>query len=326
MTSGDDPVSAMLGQAAKMLAGAGATASNATTQAQSVLQHIETASQQVGLYATSLLLPLCLALLVLHEHHRAISEGGSFRVGQVLARTAAVVVGLLAYSQLCGLICRVAGAGSGWMTSNNYLDLYDVGTNSLATAWDRLGGLSDMPKFIGMVVVWVVLMMSVLFAYVASALLGVVQAVSLSIFLGLGKACIAVSLVPGVGLAKSWARSLAQVAAWSTVAGVITGLLGSQSVAIGQLIVAGQFTELLKASAHFIILGTTTLAVPLITAKLFAGGAAGLSEVMPGLLAARGVAIGIGQRVSSLRGGQDKLTARGPSERRGGSARVHKGP
>jgi len=330
MTASDDPVRSMLEQATRTLTGAGQKASDATVHAQQVLHQLQSVSHQIDHYATFLLLPLCLALLILHEHYRSVTEGGSFRVAQVLGRTVAVVAAVLAYPRLCGLLCGVAGAGSGWLTSTNYLDLYNVGTESLTTSWDRLGGLSDMPKFIGMVIVWVVLMMSVLFAYVAASLLSVVQAVSLSIFLGLGKACIVVSLVPGVGLAKSWARSLAQVAAWSTVAGVISGLLSTQNISIAQLIVAGQFTELLKASAHFIILALTTLAVPLITAKLFAGGAAGLSEVLPGFLAARGFAAGIGDRLQRLRGQRGDMGAAG-SARAGAhaadnAARVHKIP
>jgi hypothetical protein len=185
-----------------------------------------------------------------------------------------------------------------------------------------------MPKFIGIVIVWVLLMISVLFAYIAGALLSVVQAVSLSIFLGLGKACIVVSLVPGVSLAKSWARSLAQVAAWSTVGGVVMGLLGQQNIAIGQLIVAGQFVPLLQASAHFVILALVTLAVPIITAKLFSGGAAGLSEVLPGLLAARSLATGFANRVSNRRDSGAGRGGAAPSAASATSAptRVHKVP
>ena len=63
--------------------------------------------------------------------------------------------------------------------------------------------------------------------------------------------------------------------------------LGQQNVAIGQLIVAGEFVPLLQASAHYVILALVTLAVPINTEKLFSGGAAGLSEVLPGFLAAR---------------------------------------
>ena len=328
MTSSDDPIRSMLEQATHTLASAGTKASDATAHAQQVLQHLEQVRQHVDHYASFLLLPLCLALLILYEHHRSVTDGGSFRVAQVLARTAAVVAAVLGYSQLCGLICQIGGAGSGWMTSNNYLDLYTTGADSLTTAWDRLGGLGDMPKFIGMVIVWVVLMMSVLFAYVSSALLSVIQAVSLSIFLGLGKVCIVVSLVPGIGLAKSWARSLAQVAAWSTIAGVINGLLSTQNISIGQLLASGQIVELLKASAHFIILALTTLAVPIITAKLFSGGAAGLSEVLPGFLAARGIATGITNRMSGRRYGGPSRGASMPtvSHTAGESARVHKVP
>jgi hypothetical protein len=286
------------------------------------------AMHAVDHHAHVVLLPLCLAILLVHEHFRSAADGRAFRVGHVLARLGTVVAAVLAYSPLCGLITHVAGAGSGWMTSTGYLDLHDVGAESLGAAWERLGGLSDMPRFVGIVIVWMLLMISVLFAYVAGALLSVVQAVSLSIFLGLGKTCIVVSLIPGVGLAKSWARSLAQVAAWSTVAGIITGLLQPRNVAIGQLIVAGQFVELLKASAHFVVLALTTLAVPLITAKLFAGGAAGLSEVLPGFLAVRGLATGFSHRLNGMRA-VEQASGGGPSGGSavgGGAQRIHKVP
>jgi hypothetical protein len=321
----NDPVGAMLEQATRTLSTAGQRASDATAHAQQILHQLQAVREQVDHYAGFVLLPLCLALLILAEHHRAMTDGSAFRVGNVLARTAAVVVGVLAYSQLCGLICRVAGAGSGWMTSNNYLDLYNVGTDSLGTAWDKVGGLSDMPKLIGMVIVWIILMMSVLFAYVAGALLSVIQACSLAIFLGLGKACIVVSLVPGVNLAKSWARALAQVAAWSTVAAVINGLLAAKNVAIGQLIASGQFVELLKVSAHFVILALTTLSVPIITSKLFSGGAAGLTEVLPGFLAARGAASAVSNRLSALRRGGVPGSPSGAGQPPG-APRVHKVP
>jgi hypothetical protein len=319
-----DPVSSMLEQATRTLSAAGQKASDATAHAQQILHQLQGVREQVDHFAGFVLLPLCLALLILSEHHRSMTEGRVFRVGHVVGRTAAVIVGVLAYSQICGLICRIAGAGSGWMNANNYLDLYNVGTDSLSTAWDTVGGLSDMPRMVGMFVVWIVLMMSVLFAYVAGALLSVIQACSLAIFLGLGKACIVASLVPGVSLAKSWARALAQVAAWSTVAGVINGLMAGKNVAIGQLIVSGQFVELLKVSAHFVILALTTLSVPIITSKLFSGGAAGLTEVLPGFLAARGAASVVSNRLAALRG---RSTGPGSAANAGsppGAPRVHK--
>jgi hypothetical protein len=282
----DDPVATLLDKAGRVIDDAAGATSSATAQASHAIAELVKLMHSADRFAQFWLLPLCLALLIVYEHYRAAIDGAPFRVRHVLVRTGAVVALILGYSKLCGLITGVAGGGSGWMTSNDYLHLFDRGADSLGTAWKNLGGLSDMPKFIGIVIVWVILMISVLFAYISGALLGLIQAVTLSLLVGLGKTCIIMSLVPGVGLGKSWARSLAQVAAWSTVGGVILGLMSHKNVTIAQLIVSGDMLPLLKASAHFIILALMTLAVPLITAKLFSGGAAGLGEVMVGLGAA----------------------------------------
>jgi hypothetical protein len=132
-------------------------------------------------------------------------------------------------------------------------------------------------------------MVSALFAYIASLLLSLLQSCYLAVLLGLGKICIVLTLLPNVKLGWSWAKSLAQVAAWSKVAAIITGLLGSHTVAIRDLIVSGRMMPLLEASAHFVIYAILMLAVPMLVARAWSGAAPGLGEAALGFAAATGL-------------------------------------
>ena len=238
-------------------------------------------------FAQFALLPLCLTLLILHEHHRALSDGGAFRLQYVLGRFLAVVIALVGYGQICGLITSVFGAGGGWMSTDNVMDALTNVDASVIIAWKNLGGgFSDLPRLIPHMCVLGIMMLSCLFAYVAGVLLSLVQSAMLAIVLSLGKLCIVVTLVPGVGLAGAWARSLAQLAAWSTVAGVITRLLAYRGVAHVEVALAtGHIVPLLKVSAEFIILGISTISVPVIVHKI-ASGAAAHGSVLGGALKA----------------------------------------
>jgi len=120
------------------------------------------------------------------------------------------------------------------------------------------------------------LLCSLLFAYVAGLLLSIIQSAVLAILLVLGKPCLVVSLVPGVNVGKGWAKALAQVAAWSTVAAMITKLLGGHQAQIRELMLAGQITPMLKTSAQFVLLALCTLAVPVIVGMVFSGSASGV--------------------------------------------------
>src|SRR5262249_33622723 len=142
---------------------------------------------------------------------RATTEGSAFRLNYVLGRTIVVVGLVLSYGQICRLITSVAGAGGGWLSTAEYYDLseWDRSKEALGQAWDS----SSMADFVVIALIWMVTMISALFAFIASTLLSLSQAVLITILLGLGKICLVASLVPGVTVAKGWARALAQVAA-----------------------------------------------------------------------------------------------------------------
>lgn len=263
-----------------------------------VLHRLHSFHRQADHYAQFALLPCALVLFIVHEYYRSTSEGSSFRVGYVAVRTAGVVGLLLGYAKLCALITSIGGGGSGWLSGIDYANFLNGSTDWLSRAWDD-GGLSGILSNIGFFLVWFILLLSVLFAFVAGALLGQIQVVTIALLLSVGKLCIAASLVPGVSLGKSWARALAQCAAWSVVGGVLLGLLGKQNAQIGSLIAAHQYVPVLKVAADFVITGLMTWSVPIVTSKLFSGGAAAWGEVVPSLLALRTVGRGASRIVST---------------------------
>src|SRR5262249_13569173 len=155
----------------------------------------------------------------------------------------------IGYGYVCHLITSIAGAGGGWMTDNQYLDQTDpdAALSALGDAWQQLGsGVGDILKFAVIVIVWVILTIAALFAWVASSLLSFLQSVFLAFLVGLGKMALTVSIIPGVSLARGWATSLAKVAAWSTVTGVLLGMMHTDSANIHDLIVHAQVGQLIR--------------------------------------------------------------------------------
>src|SRR5207249_1777670 len=143
-------------------------------------------------------LPFCLALLILHEHHRASVDDAGFRVRAVLLRAAAVAACLVGYGRLCALILGIAGAGSGWMTGHDVVNvLGDMGAG-IGSVWDNCGGLDGLGRFLAVIVMFAILVVCALFAFIASFLLAHAQAVLLAIMLAVGKTCLTLELVPGL--------------------------------------------------------------------------------------------------------------------------------
>lgn len=238
------------------------------------------------------LLPLCIAFYWLHEHYEAIARGNGFPLGRAIARTAAFIVLILGYGYVCHLITSVAGAGGGWMSSSDYFDQVnpDTALDALGDAWTALGhGVADIAKFVVIVLVWIILTMAALFAFVASSLLSFLQSVFLAFLVGLGKMALTVSIVPGVSLARGWATSLAKVAAWSTVTAVLLGMIHSDNANIHDLIVHAQVGQLIRVAAHYVVVALLTIAVPILTNHVFSGAAPGLTEAAIGIFAAAGV-------------------------------------
>lgn len=218
------------------------------------------------------LFPVCLCFLVVHEHYRALSEGGAFRVGPMFAKVLAVTTLYLNYGRLCSVLLMFGGGG--WMASDTYTAVVNGSNTALGHSWGTVSllDLSSWGEFAVVFVSWFLVVASTLFAYIASYLLSLEQQALSMILLSLGKTALIVSLVPGVTVGKSWARYLASVAAWSTVAGAITALLRYRGGDIGTLMAQGDLVALLKAVAQFVVLGICMLRVPQITSQLVGAG------------------------------------------------------
>jgi hypothetical protein len=284
------------------------------------------------------LLPVCLALFIIHEQARATREGSALSVTEILGKTLVIFILLLGYGSVCSLIIGLAQFGGNWMTSDNLVDTLKQTVGTLFYAAQKADfSFSEIGKFILLEFVIFVALLSCLFAYVCGLLLHLVQNVYLVILLAVGKMCISVSLVPGISLGKSWARSLAQVAAWSTVAGVITKLLCYRSFAqLDQAMGQGVGLEavhvlpMLKLSAEFIILGLCMLAVPVIVSRIFSGAAPVGSTL--GAAVTAGLALGYGKKLWGKATGAGEKARAGmgsgadAQDGAGGLGRMHKVP
>ena len=298
MPTADEAISTLYQQAAQVV---GSTAGPSTAQ------HVEGAYQTLTTFAqygdqVSLgLFPLALALLIFHENFQAGTGDGRFRVAWVLGRAAAIaaLIHPWTYGRLCGLITYAAGGHGGWLSSDALLGSVTKSVDGLRGAWtDYVGddpGISDsfsaLINMLPLVGIWLVLVCSLLFAYIAGVLLSLSQAVILSILLAVGKTCITVTLVPGVGLGSSWARSLAKVAAWSTVAGIVTALMVHAMPDLREMVRNMAYTAMLRTAGQFVVLAICTFAIPEITERIFSGAApagnAALAAVSKGWHGAR---------------------------------------
>jgi hypothetical protein len=240
------------------------------------------------------LFPLCVALLILHEQTRAMTDGGHFRLAFVFGRIVIIAVLVYAcYGNLCRLITSVFGGGSGWMRTDQLLKMFDQSGLGLSRAWDNMTdglGMLDsvlaLGKFLALLGIWLIVLGCALFAYVAGLLLSSAQAILMTICLAVGTTCLTLSLVPGIRLAGSWARALALTAAWSRIAGVIAAMFPvNAGKPLYASLIAGNFGDLLFIAGRYVLLAFATLAVPAIAAKIGSGAggvAAGVSEILRG--------------------------------------------
>jgi hypothetical protein len=341
-TLADSPggtIEGLLAQSAALLAGASGTPS---------AEHLAAATQtlhtisQVGDQVSLGLFPLALALLILHENFQAATGEGRFRVAHVLGR-AAVVAALVhpwGYGRLCGLITYAAGGHGGFLASEPLLSMVGRSVDGLGRAFTDLAGedpgivdaVTALLRLLPLIGLWLVLVTCLLLAYVAGLLLSLSQAILLALLLGVGKTCLVASLVPGVGLGASWARSLAKVAAWSTVAAVVTGLMTHAMPDLRSLVAMMSYVQILRTAGQFVVLAFMTFSVPILTEKIFSGAAPAGSAALAALgkgwqgLRAAGSAVSAG---AARPGSSSERSARGRSpqggpEGGGGSVRPHK--
>lgn len=239
-------------------------------------------------------LPLGFVLLCLHEQYRALSEGRAFRITYVLLRLVVVAGLLMEYDTVVRLITGLAGGGS-WAGPEQIIQWVGGGAD---LTLDRYDGIGSLGSFFLWVLIFLVVVVCSLFALIVSMLLSISQGVLIAIALSLGKTCIAVSIVPGVGLAKSWARFLAMLAAWSTVANVIVALMQIQTATVLRAFIGGSLADALEMSARYVVMGAALGATPWITSALFNGVAA----MAPGVA---------GPMAMAMRGGKAMLRGSG---------------
>ena len=294
--------------------------------------------QQFGVWQTSAdtvavhgLLPLALTLLILHELYESSSQDRPYRVRMVLIRTAVIAGLLLSYGLVVGLITSATG-GQGEMASWSRI-MGPVETGYKFRMRFGAPGLSNLPSFLIWLLFFGLLAFCALLAYTAALLLSLAQATLLGIILVLGKTCIVVSLVPGVGLGKAWARFLAMIAAWSAVAGAVSSVVLNDTVFGGNAYKLGStdYVLLLKSAGAYLVFTIFTLAVPKITSAVFAGA----GSMAPGVAGAIGLGLAGAWRgakmVTKRRGGAQSSSggrrfASGGSQTDSarGAARVHK--
>jgi hypothetical protein len=249
-------------------------------------------------------LPVALALLVLYEMSRSAAEGRAFGVAGVVIKTMCVVGALLGYDRIVALITAVAGAGGAWPSWDSSVAWADKAAELVLEQWD---GLDEIPRFFTFLAMFMVLTMASLVSYGATLLLSLSQGAITTVLLAVGKLCIAASLAPGVHVAKSWAKMLAMVAAWSTVGGTVAHLLAVDQSVVLEYLASGNTGGMLRVAARLLVLGAVLIATPWLTAALFSGVAAmapgfgaGVSLVRSSL----GVGVGAsGGMVRAARGG-----------------------
>src|SRR5262249_15461941 len=131
-----------------------------------------------------------------------------------------------------------------------------------------------------------------------------------------------------VGLGSSWARSLAKVAAWSTVAGIVTALMTHAVPDLRGMVRGMGYTRMLRTSGQFVVLAVCTFAVPVITERIFSGAAPAGNAALEALSKSWHGARSIGRVVSSSSG--DHSDGAAPRERGGrdggGTHRPYKVP
>src|SRR5262245_44401129 len=116
-----DSLGSVFHRAVEIITSAPDLATQGLNKGIALLGTIQAAAHQADQFAVYGLFPLCVALLILHENSRMITEAGSFRLSYVFGRIIIVVTLILGYNRVCSLITHVAGAGGSWMSTDQLL-------------------------------------------------------------------------------------------------------------------------------------------------------------------------------------------------------------
>lgn len=269
------------------------------------------------------LLPVAITLMILHEMYFSTTDNRAPRIGWMLLRIIGFGACLAGYDRIVGLLTGLVGGASAWPDPG---DLITPLENGLRVNMDLIGlmKVNNLGDTLGPFLIWAMLFMVdcmlALFAVVVVTVLVKIQALLLVIFVASGKTCLILSIMPGVGLGKSWAKAVATVAAWGAMGGVVYSAVG---------FTGGRFSNFAASSniqAHFQIwlayalIGIFFMSIP----KLVGALASGSMTAAPGLAAAIGGGLMAAKFMSPSFGGRKSPNAErsgdfsGQPQRRGG--------
>jgi hypothetical protein len=260
------------------------------------------------------LLPLALTLLILHEFYAASRDNRAFSVRAILLPLGAVTASLLAYGFVVGLITGVAGSQGEFASWERLMRPVEEGFRHRMERYAGGFELDDLGPFLVWLPFFALVALFSIVAWAATHLLAIAQGTLMAIVLATGKTCLVVSLVPGVSLGKSWAKYLAMLAAWSSVAGAINGvILGNPMIAQHpHLAASGDVLYLIRLAGLYLVYAIFILSVPKITSAIFAGA----GSAAPGVLGA----VGMGFMAARMATGALKTQIAGGAARAGGAA------
>ncbi len=229
------------------------------------------------------LLPLAVACLLLHEMWTSTQENRAFRVFSVILRIVGCGALLAGYGRLVGLLTGVLGGAGAWpgdaMLTDGLRETVDARMETFAgLSIDE--AMDALPHFLLWIVFFMVDCLCAFFAYAVIFLLTKFQALMLIIFISAGKTCIVLSLVPGVGLAKTWARALATLAAWGWMGGLVFSAVGGLDIPVLQYSHSVRIDWHFQIWIFYILLGIFGASIPKLVSMLSSGAVSGAPSIL----------------------------------------------
>ena len=188
---------------------------------------VDQINQSVDVTSMGGLLPLAIAILILHEVFTANAEHRGPRIWWMVMRVIAFMGAILCYPRIVGLLTGLLGGGS-WANPVEIIEPLEKAYDAHKAARAEDGWMDMKANVQGLVWTYLFMVDCILgaVAFIATNIVIKAQGIFILIFTSIGKTCLILSIVPGVGLAKSWAKGLATVAAWSFMAKIVYSALG----------------------------------------------------------------------------------------------------
>ena len=259
------------------------------------------------------LLPVAIAMLILHEMYYATSDNRAPRVWWMFLRIVGFGACLAGYDRVVGMLTGLVGGGN-WPEPGDLIAPLDYALQAQLRQLDAV----DMGNFgeLGLeFFIWAMLFaidcMLALLAFIIVTVMMKGQALALIIFIAAGKTCLILSIMPGVGIAKSWAKVVATVAAWSFMAQIVFSAVGVANPALANWAGSTSVTAHMQIWLAYGMLAVFTASIPKLVGSLVSGG----MSAAPGLGMAIGGAI-MGAKMMSpgspnIRGRAQSLNEKG---------------